>query len=200
MKETPQTEETAFPEGKTLPGQVQPPAPAFTAPGDPKKPFEIIDEQTATWYARKLKGIHDEREAIKAATLARIAELDADERSLRARFDQQLESWAMGESERRRRKTITLPLAGVALKFRALAGRLIEAKDGGTVRAELAQTLGFMTPPTAPAPDVKRYAAHARAQFEEHGEILPGFEFTEPRQSFIVDLAPSKGKETDAQE
>ncbi len=158
-----------------------------------KKPFEIIDEQGATWYARKLKAIDDERSAIKAATLARIAELDADERGLRAKFDSQLESWAMGESERRRRKTITLPLAGVSLKFRAVAGRLVETKDGGQVRAELAQTLGFMTEPTPPAPDTRRYATHAREQFETTGETLPGFEFTEPRQSFTVDLAPKKG-------
>jgi hypothetical protein len=106
----------------------------------------------------------------------------------------------MGESERRRRKTVTLPLAGVALKFRAVAGRLIEAKDGGTVRAEIAATLGFMTEPTAPAPDVKRYAAHARQQFDATGEILPGFEFTEPKNAFTVDLNPSKGKEAEASE
>jgi hypothetical protein len=159
--------------------------------------FIIDSEDKATWYARKLKAIHDEREAIKAATAARIAELDADERSLRARFDSQLESWAMGETERRRRKTITLPLAGVALKFRAVAGKITESKDAGQVRAEIAVTLGFMTEPTAPAPDVKRYAAHARQQFEEHGEILPGFEFTEARNAFTVDLAPKRGDATE---
>lgn len=164
-----------------------------TETSEAKKPFEIIDDQTATWYARKLKAIHDERSAIKAATLARIAELDTDERGLRTKFDSQLESWAMGESERRRRKTITLPLAGVALKFRQVPGRLIETKDGGTVRAELAATLNFFTEPTVPAPDVKRYATHARQQFEQHGEILPGFEFTEARQSFTIDFTPKKG-------
>jgi hypothetical protein len=162
--------------------------------------FIIDSEDKATWYARKLKAIHDEREAIKAATLARIAELDADERSLRGKFDAQLESWAMGESERRRRKTITLPLAGVALKFRAVAGKLIEAKDAGQVRAEVAQTLGFLTEPVAPAPDVKRYAAHAREQFDATGEILPGFKFQEAKNAFAVDLNPGKGKETEASE
>jgi hypothetical protein len=176
------------------------PTDTTTETPDAKPEAFIIDtEDKATWYARKLKAIHDERESVKAATAARIAELDTDERSLRARFDSQLESWAMGESERRRRKTITLPLAGVALKFRALAGKLIEAKDAGQVRAELAQTLGFMTTPSEPAPDVKRYAAHARQQFTETGEILPGFEFTEPKNAFTVDLAPKKG-DTEASE
>jgi hypothetical protein len=187
MKENP-TETTETPESKE------------GMEGGTPAPFIIDSEDKATWYARKLKAIHDEREAIKAATLARIAELDADERSLRARFDSQLESWAMGESERRRRKTITLPLAGVALKFRALAGKLTESKDGGTVRAEIAATLGFMTPPTEAQPDVKRYTEHARQQFTETGEILPGFEFTEPKNAFTVDLTPEKAKRGDTAE
>jgi hypothetical protein len=169
-------------------------------PTDPaeKKPFEITDESGATWYARKLKQLHDERESIRAATATRIAELDADERSLRARFDTQLESWALGETERRR-KTITLPLAGVSLRFRAVAGKLTETKDAGQVRAEVAQTLGFMTEPSLPAPDVKRYAAHARAHFEETGEVLPGFEFTDPRQSFAIDFSTIRRGDAEAE-
>jgi hypothetical protein len=159
------------------------------------KAFIIDTEDKATWYARKLKAIHDEREAIKAATAARVAELDADERGLRAKFDQQLESWAMGEADKRRRRTVTLPLAGVALKFRAVPGKLIETKDGGTTRAEIAVTLGFMTEPTEAQPDVKRYTAHARQQFEETGELLPGFEFKDPCQSFTIDLTPTKNGE-----
>lgn len=197
--------ETAYPEGKPLTGKAMPLSEAFP-PVDAPQPvdteegaeFRIDSESAAVWYCRKRKAIEDERAAIKAATAQRLEELAADERSLIARFEEQLKSWAMGEAEKRRRQTITLPLAGVALCFRTpKKGKLVPTNDGLALRRDIAQTLGFMTPERviAPEPDLDAYAAYAEEQHEQDPEvILPGFEWKDPEPSFKIDFAPKKGK------
>lgn len=160
-----------------------------TEPTAEKQTFLIDSEDRAAWLLRKLKAIRAEQEGIRAATEKRLEELESDYRALVGKFGQQLESWAQGEAEKRRRRTVTVPLAGCSLAFRTVPGKLVESAEGGPTRAEIAATLGFMTEPQEPAPDLRKLSEHARQHFAETGEILPGYEFAEARQSFKIDFS-----------
>lgn len=154
-----------------------------TDAAEPSERFQITDESSAAWYLRKLAGIDAEIEAIKAATLQRIEELQADRAGLERRFGGELEAWARGEAEKRRRRTVTVPLAGMAISFRTVAPRLeLEPMKA----AEIAFTLGFVTPPSEPVADLGAFKAHAEKIFSETGELLPGVRRTEERESVKV--------------
>lgn len=51
-------------------------------PKDEAISFSVCDEKSATWFLRKLRIISEEKDAIKAATAQRLAELEADEARL----------------------------------------------------------------------------------------------------------------------
>ena len=105
--------------------------------------FHIADEHSATWLARKLRQIEEEKAAVAAATARRLEELDADRAKLERRYLPELEAWARQEAERRHRKSVTLPLAGVVLSFRtvpAKPARLVVADK--TDAADTALLLG----------------------------------------------------------
>jgi hypothetical protein len=145
--------------------------------------FAITDEKSAAWVLRKYAAIDAEIEAIKAATLQRIEELQADRAGLERRFGGELEAWARQESEKRRRRTVTVPLAGMAISFRTVAPRLeLEPMKA----AEVAFTLGFVTPPSEPVADLRAFQSHAEKVFGETGELLPGVRRTEERESVKV--------------
>ena len=148
--------------------------------------FHITDESSAVWLLRKLRGLEEEQDAIKAATAQRIEELTADKNRLIGRFGAELEAWARQEAEARRRKTITVPLAGCSVAFRANPSRLETTEEAG----EIAITLGFTK---APAPDLTAYRKHAQAHLEATGELLPGLVMTEARESFGIRFPKSKG-------
>ena len=78
-------------------------------PKDEALSFCIDSEKSATWLLSKLRRISEEKDAIKAATAQRLSELEADESRLTHLYGEQLKTWAEGESEKRRRQTITLP-------------------------------------------------------------------------------------------
>jgi hypothetical protein len=153
------------------------------APETAPERFTIDSESAAAWYLRKLGTIDSEIEAIKAATLQRVEELQADRAGLERRFGGELEAWAREEAERRRRKTVTVPLAGMAVSFRTVAPRLEIEPQKAT---EIAFTLGFVTPPGEPVADLGAFKAHAEKVFGETGELLPGVRRTEERESVKV--------------
>ena len=153
-----------------------------TPTGAPER-FQITDEASAAWYLRKLGAIDGEIEAIRAATLQRVEELQSDRARLEGRFGAELEAWARQESEKRRRRTVTVPLAGMAVSFRTVAPRLeLEPMKA----AEVAFTLGFVTPPGVPVADLRAFQAHAQSHFDATGELLPGVRRTEERESVKV--------------
>lgn len=156
----------------------------------PAEAFTIDTEQKAAWVLRKIRTIQDEREAIKAATAERLEQLDADENSLMARFAEPLRVWAEGEAERRRRKTVTLPLAGASLTFRSVAASVV-VQDKKTA-AEVAVSLGYTKPATA---DLTAYKDAAVEALEKCGELLPGCAISEARESFGISF-PKKGDKT----
>jgi len=158
--------------------------------------FGITDEKSATWLLRKLRAIDEEQEAIKAATDQRVKELQADRERLMGRFGSELEAWAREESAKRHRKTITLPLAGMAVAFRTNPARLVvesEADAITTARAVAPQTL---TTETVEKFDRAAFLAHAKATLESTGEVLPGVSLTEERESFSVKAIKKGGEAT----
>ena len=143
--------------------------------------FTITDEKSATWYLRKLAAIEAEAEAIRAATAQRLAELASDRARLEHLFGSQLEAWARQEAECRRRRTVTLPLAGACIALRRVPSRL-EMIDREAA-ADVALTLGMLKPPAA---DLLAYAEHARVHFEATGELLPGVGRSEERERVSI--------------
>lgn len=156
--------------------------------------FHIDSEKTASWLLSKLRAIEDEKAAIEDATRQRLDELTADYNRLMNRFGSELENWARGESEARRRKTITLPLAGASVSFRTVPAR-VELTE---TAAEIAATLGFMK---APTPDLSAFRKHAEAQLKETGELIPGATMREAEERFYIKTPKAKkGGETEPED
>jgi hypothetical protein len=154
-----------------------------------ERPAFVIDsEQSAAWFLRKLRTITEEKDAIKAATTQRLAELDADEKSLTGRFWEQLQAWAQSESETRRRQTITLPLAGASVSFRKSAAR-VEITDQSKAIAEATERGLVKT-----SPDLVAYRTAAQEWLDTSGELLPGIELKPESTSFSwKPIAAKKG-------
>lgn len=155
--------------------------------------FHITDEASATWLLRKLRANQEERDAIKAATAQRLRELDSDDTSLMGRFGAELENWARGEAEKRRRKSITLPLAGCGVAFRVSPARL----DLDENALEIAATLGMMKPAS---PDLVAFRKHAQVQLEKFGEVVPGAVLRPAEEKFRVVLPKAKESAGEATE
>lgn len=172
------------------PAPVETPSASGTDGQTPTRPeFHIDNEKAASWLLSKLRAIEDEKHAIEEATRQRLDELTADYDRLMNRFGGELENWARGESEIRRRKTITLPLAGASLAFRVVPARVELAETA----AEIATTLGFMK---APAPDLAAFRKHAETQLKETGELIPGVTIREAEERFYIKTPKTKGGTT----
>ena len=110
-----------------------------------------------------------------------------------AHFGAELENWARGEAEVRRRKTITLPLAGCSVAFRTSPARLELSEDA----LEIAATLGMMK---EPAPDLVAFRKHAQTLLETTGEVIPGVVLKEAEERFKVVLPKAKESAQEAPE
>ena len=154
--------------------------------------FEITDERSAVWYLRKLRAIEDERAAVEAATAQRLAELDTDRRRLEGLFGQQLEAWARTEIERRRRKTITLPLAGCAVALRTIPARV--EVDDRTTAEDVARSLGYVRT----SADLSAYRDAATKALADRGELLPGCRLTQVSERVTVRRIGAKDGEQEA--
>lgn len=119
------------------------------------------------------------------ATAQQLRELDSDDNSLMGRFGGELENRARGEAETRRRKTITLPLAGCSVAFHIPPARL----DMDDSALEIAATLGFMK---APTPNLVAFRKHAQEQLEQTGEVIPGAVLRPAEEKFRVVLPKAK--------
>lgn len=157
-------------------------------PKDEALSFCIDSEKSATWFLRKIRQLSEEKDAIKAATAQRLGELEADEARLTHLYGEQLLAWAQSESAARRRATITLPLAGMALAFRKTPARL-EITDPSAAIAE-ATVRGLVKT----SPDMSAYREAATAALEATGELMPGVEVRPEGTSFTW-RAIKKGEE-----
>lgn len=157
---------------------------------DPETPerFAIDSESAANWLLSKLAAIEEEQARVKAQARKRAEELEADRNSLMGRFGPELEAWADGEAQRRRRKSVTL-LQGT-LAFRTTPPRLViaelrEAFEWATangrddlIRREL---------------NAGEFREAAERTYRETGELLPGVDTVPATQSFSIRF-PKAGK------
>ena len=75
-------------------------------------------------FARKLAGIEAERARVKAQAAQIVALLDADEKSLRDRFEAEAREWARAELAKRGNSRRSLTLLQGTFAFRSVPGTL----------------------------------------------------------------------------
>lgn len=159
--------------------------------------FHITDEAGANWYARKLAGIEAERARVSAQAAKIKAQLDADEKSLRDRFEAEAREWARAELDRRykgRRKSLALLQGTFAFRSTPATLRL----DDVAAALSTAAALG------AVKVDAAAYRAAALDAQRTTGELLPGCVIVPPSEHFGIHFgkdshdSPRAGKEADA--
>ena len=152
--------------------------------------FRIDSESAATWYVGKLRRIEQERAAIKAATTERLRQLDASEARLKGRFDADLKLWAQEQVKERRRKSITLPLAGATVSLREVPESVTYSEDpqAKAALAEIAISSGFVKT-TA---DLTAYKKHGAEWLKETGELLPGLTIRERSEALSIKFGEEK--------
>ena len=158
-----------------------------TEPTATPEAFCIDSEERANWYARKLAGFEAERARISAQAAKIKAQLDADEKSLRDRFEAEAREWARAELNRRykgRRKSLAL-LQGT-FAFRAVPATL--RVDDVAAALETAASLG------AVKVDVDTYRRAALDAKKTTGELLPGVVVVPEREHFGVSFGKDSGE------
>lgn len=146
--------------------------------------FEVCDEATANWYLRKLRNLENEKDTIKAQTAAMLKALDTEINGLEFCFGQQFETFVRGELTRRGGRSKTLPLFQGTASFRTVAASL--RVRNVTEAIEHARAQGWDAIKTTETLDADRYKKEAAAARQETGELLPGMELTEERESFTI--------------
>lgn len=152
--------------------------------------FRIDSENAATWYVGKLRRIDQERAAIKAATGERLRQLDASEARLKGRFDADLKLWTQEQAKERRRKSITLPLAGATVSLRDVPEAVTYSEDptAKAALAEIAITAGFVKT----SADLTAYKKHGADWLAQTGELLPGLTVRERSESLSIKFGEEK--------
>lgn len=153
-------------------------------PPEERERFEVCDEATANWYLRKLRNMENEKDTIKAQAAAMVKALDTEINGLEFRFGQQFETFVRGELDRRGGRTKTLPLFQGTASFRTVAASL--RVRNVTEAMEHARAQGWDAIKTTETLDADRYKKEAAAARQETGELLPGIELTEERESFTI--------------
>lgn len=180
--------ETVTPMIEAMAREDEPVRTAFVAKGA----FVIEDEKSASWLVRELRKIEDEEQAVKAATAERLEQLESDRARLMHLYGDQLRQWAEGEAKTRRRKTVTLPLAGASLTFRSVAASVVvEDLDAAD---PVARSLMYMKPATI---DLAAYRKASAESLETRGRLLPGCKLIPAHESFSISF-PAKDRSSAA--
>ena len=148
--------------------------------------FVIDTEDKVNWYLRKLANIEAERARVKAQAAAIIARLDTDEAGLKYRFENQVIEWTRQQIDGTRRKSH--PTLQGTLCFRSQGPRL--AFGDLTTDAALTCAAGWKA--TRPTIDRTAYLAAAEKVFVDTGELLPGIERVDAKETFSVSFGKSK--------
>jgi phage host-nuclease inhibitor protein Gam len=159
-------------------------APTDTASDTASEPerFTIDSEEKANWLLSKLAGIQAEKARITEQAKKRTAELDADYTRLLGRFSADLEAWARQDAERRRRRSVTLLHGTLAFRTVPASLRVGDPSDALTTAKAVIPT----AVQTIEQLDRKAFLDFAKAHFAETGELLPGIERTEGKETFGI--------------
>jgi hypothetical protein len=147
--------------------------------------FHITDEAGANWYARRLASIEAERARVRAQAAQIVAQLDADEKSLRDRFEAQAREWARAELAKRGNRRKSLVLLQGTFAFRTVPA---------TLRVDdVAAALNTAVEVGAVKVDADAYRRHARGTLKATGEILPGCVHQGEHENFAVRFGKDAG-------
>lgn len=146
------------------------------------KEFHIDSRSSADWLLRKLALLEMEEKLIKEQTKGMLELLQRDRQRLTARFGAELEHWAATELATARRKSLTLPHGTIG--FRTVNGRL-KVSDPASALA-YALMCGKADQLTKRELLAEQYREWAQSQLDTEGELLPGVEMTDTRESFSI--------------
>jgi hypothetical protein len=154
--------------------------------------FEVTDQQSAEWALRKIAGKRAEIDLVKAQAAALIAGLQRDLDGFEGRFVPQLEAWAAEQLGGGKSRTVKT-LCG-SLSFRTVPARLsVAGMEDALQTARLTCPSAVIVAETL---DKRRFLESATQHFEATGELLPGIERTEERQSFSLKFATTTEDES----
>lgn len=157
-------------------------ATAGSLPARVTSDFIIDDHGKATWAVGKIAANKRAQEDLKAQFGLLMRELQNEEESLLLRFGSQLQAWAEKELTGKRQRSMKL-LTG-AVGFRLVPGRM-----SVTDKAE-AEAYAKENVPGAFRTEVKfmagEYLVLAGLQLRGTGEMWPGIEQVEARDSFYI--------------
>ena len=164
--------------------------------GDENKPeFMITDRQSAEWALRKIAAKQAEIDLVRAQAAEMLAGLQRDLDSFNGRYAPQLEHWAREALEATGGRSRTVKTLCGNLSFRTVPARLsVAGLEDALQTAKLVCPSAVVAVPATETLDKKRFLELVGAHFEETGELLPGIERTEERQSFSIKFASGKDK------
>jgi phage host-nuclease inhibitor protein Gam len=157
--------------------------------------FTIDSEDKANWLLRKVANLEAEEARVKAQADSILLGLKTERSGLMNRFGAELEQWTKAQIEAKGGKTKTLKLLQGNLSFRTVpAGlRVGELTDALTTAKAVCPSAVL----TVEQLDRKAFLDHATELFEQTGELLPGIERTEARESFSMKFGGKKGEVAD---
>jgi hypothetical protein len=157
------------------------------------QPFTITDRKSAEWALRKIASKQAEIDLVRAQAADMLRSLQSDLDSFNGRYAAQLEAWAREALEATGGKSRTVKTLCGNLSFRTVPARLVVGgMEDALQTARLVAPDAVVEVPATETLDKKRFLEYASARFEETGELLPGIEHTEERQSFSIKFASEK--------
>ena len=146
--------------------------------------FHITDEASANWLLRKLANIEAEKKRVTANAAAIVAQLDSDADRLLHVYGSELQAWTRAELARKGNRRKSLPLLQGTCQFRTVpAGVRLADLPAALSYAKNAVPHAVHTSVTL---DTVKYRSVALTALATNGEVLPGMQRTEERESFSV--------------
>lgn len=170
---------------------------------DAKPEFRIDSEEKANWLLRKIANLEAEESRVKAQADSILRSLKSDREGLMNRFGAELEQWAKAQMEAKGGKTKTIKLLQGNLSFRTVPARLVLADEAAaTGHAKAMQGKCAMLNTCfdyEPRFVTANYWEAAQEYLESTGELLPGIERREAKESFSIKF-PTSGKKFQEEE
>ena len=159
-------------------------------PAIPKQPehFHICDENSANWLLRKLGNIEAEKARIHAQAETLLQQLDGDRKALEGLYLQQLETYARQTLSDKGNKRRSLTLLQGTCGFRIVKGGLRLTDEAAALVYAQEMATDAVKVKVVERLDTTRYRELAQFHLITTGELLPGAEVTEDRETFSVSV------------
>ncbi len=156
--------------------------------------FTICDESSANWLLRKLGNIAAEQARVKAQATEILHGLESDASGLLYLYERQLQDYIRLQLEAKHGRSRTLRLIQGTCSFRTVPEHLRVQNPSEAIR--YADSAGLPCIVVRRELDSRAYLRDAEAALQATGEILPGMEIVEERESFSIRFGGTKETET----